>query len=251
MSTDALVVNALQAGYGRVPVVFDVSFSVEPGEMVALVGRNGAGKTTSLMAAAGLRYGMNGGTVSLGGVDLSKATPDDVVRTGLKLVPEGRRLFREMTVLQNLKLGAFTRRHEVRSSIDSELADIYELFPALAVARDKVAGALSGGQQQMVAIGQAMLSKPKFLILDEPTAGLAPALIDDMYDSFNALVQSGIGILIVDQNIQRVLDSASRYYVVESGRTALDGVTDSSALERVTRIVLGSDRQRQESLDSI
>ena len=101
----------------------------------------------------------------------------------------------------------------------------------------------------MVAIGQAMLSKPKILILDEPTAGLAPALIDDMYDSFNALVKSGIGILIVDQNIQRVLDSASRYYVVESGRTVLDGATDASALDRVTRIVLGSDRQRQESLD--
>lgn len=244
MSTDALVVNALQAGYGRVPVVFDVTFSVEPGEMVALVGRNGAGKTTSLLALAGLRYGMNGGTVSVGGRDITKASADAVVRSGVKLVPEGRRLFREMSVVENLRLGAFTRRRGIGAALDEELADVYELFPPLAASRDKMVGQLSGGQQQMVTVGQALLAKPQFLVLDEPTAGLAPALIDDLYDAFARLIQSGIGILIVDQNIQRVLEAATRFYVVESGRTVLDGATDEGVLERVTRIVLGSDRER-------
>jgi branched-chain amino acid transport system ATP-binding protein len=244
-------VTNLSAGYGRVPVVFDVSFSVAPGEMVALVGRNGAGKTTSLAAVAGLRYGPVGGRVSLDGQDLTGASSDQIVRAGLKLVPEGRRLFRDMTVYDNLRLGAFLRRSEGRRAVDIDIGGTYDLFPALAGARDRTVSSLSGGQQQMVAVAQALMTKPRFLALDEPTAGLAPALIDAMYESFAALASRGIGLLIVDQNIERVLESTRRYYVVDSGRVVLEGACDESSLDQVVRIVLGSERQREETLDRL
>ncbi len=252
MSTEqGLKVTNLSAGYGRVPVVFDVSFTVAPGEMVALVGRNGAGKSTSLAAVAGLRFGPGGGQVTLDGEDLTGAASDRIVRAGLKLVPEGRRLFRDMNVYENLRLGAFLRRREGRRNIDADVARIYDLFPALAVARSKTVGSLSGGQQQMVAVGQALMTSPRFLALDEPTAGLAPTLIDTLYESFLALAAEGIGLLIVDQNIERVLESTRRYYVVDSGRVVLDGPCHSGALDQVVRIVLGSERQREEILDRL
>ena len=253
MSADeqGLHVTNLSAGYGRVPVVFDVSFSVAPGEMVALVGRNGAGKSTSLAAVAGLRYGPVGGRVSLDGQDLSGASSDAIVRAGLKLVPEGRRLFRDMSVYENLRLGAFLRRREGRRAVDADISRVYDLFPALAVARTKTVSSLSGGQQQMVAVGQALMTAPRFLALDEPTAGLAPTLIDTMYESFTALAREGIGLLIIDQNIERVLESTRRYYVVDGGRVVLDGPCHAGAMEQVVKIVLGSERQREETLDRL
>ena len=253
MSTEpqGLHVTNLSAGYGRVPVVFDVSFSVAPGEMVAMVGRNGAGKTTSLAAVAGLRYGPVGGTVSLDGQDLTGASSDRIVRAGLKLVPEGRRLFRDMSVIENLRLGAFLRRREGRRAVDADVDRVYDLFPALAAARNRTVSSLSGGQQQMVAVGQALMTSPRFLALDEPTAGLAPTLIDTMYESFMALAGRGIGLLIVDQNIERVLESTRRYYVVDSGRVVIEGVCEVGALDQVVKIVLGSERQREETLDRL
>lgn len=244
----ALEVRGLSAGYGRVPVVFDVGFTVNRGEMVALVGRNGAGKTTSLAALAGLRYGPCGGEVFIDGHDVSRARADAIVRAGLKLVPEGRRLFRDMSVAENLRLGAYLRRREGRRAIDDDADRVYELFPALAAARAKTVLSLSGGQQQMVAIGQALMTRPRFLALDEPTAGLAPALIDTLYEAFRTLVGEGIGIVIVDQNIERVLESTNRYYVVDGGRVVLDGPCAAGALTRVVTIVLGSERQRGEAL---
>jgi branched-chain amino acid transport system ATP-binding protein len=251
MNTEALVVDGLQAGYGRVQVVFDVSFVLEPGEMVAMVGRNGAGKTTSLSAIAGLKYGPGGGTVSIAGKDVSAATPNEIVQSGVKMVPEGRRLFREMSVLENLRLGAFTRRRRDRAQLNDDLARVFELFPALARDRHRTVLSLSGGQQQMVAVGQALMTKPKFLLLDEPMSGLAPALIDSMYDTFLELISQGIGMLIVDQNIERVLETSSRFYVVDSGRVVLEGGAEAGALENVTKIVLGSDRQREATLDQV
>jgi branched-chain amino acid transport system ATP-binding protein len=252
MSADgSLSVTNLSAGYGRVPVVFDVSFTLRAGEMVALVGRNGAGKSTSLAAVAGLRFGPCGGTVMLNDRDLTGANSDEIVRAGLKLVPEGRRLFREMTVYQNLRLGAFLRRREGRREVDAAVGRVYDLFPALAVARDRTVLSLSGGQQQMVAVGQALMTTPKYLALDEPTAGLAPALIDTLYEAFTALAAQGIGLLIVDQNIERVLESTSRYYVVDNGRVVLDGDCEIGAIDQVVKIVLGSERQREETLDRL
>jgi len=251
MSTEGLTVDGLVAGYGRVQVVFDVSFTLEPGEMVAMVGRNGAGKTTTLAAIAGLRYGPGGGTVRIAERDVSTASPNEIVRAGIKLVPEGRRLFRDMSVLENLRLGAFTRRRTDRSKLGDDLDRVFDLFPALARDRHRTVLSLSGGQQQMVAVGQALMTKPRFMLLDEPMSGLAPALIDSMYDSFLALVGEGIGMLIVDQNIERVLETSSRFYVVDSGRVVLEGGSESGALANVTKIVLGSDRQREATLDQV
>jgi branched-chain amino acid transport system ATP-binding protein len=250
MSTaEILEVSGLSASYGRVQVVNDVGFTVGPGEMVAMVGRNGAGKTTSLSAISGLRYGHGGGTVRVGSVDVSHASPSAVVLAGMKLVPEGRRIFREMTVYENLRLGAFLRRRKGRDDIDEDLRRVFELFPVLERDQKKDVSQLSGGQQQMVAVGQALMSRPRFLLLDEPSAGLAPTLIDEMYDRFTALAQEGIGVLIVDQNIERVLESTSRFYVVDDGHVVLDGrCSDPGVLESVTRVVLGSDSQREAAL---
>jgi len=249
MASTALEVAGLVAGYGRVGVVSDVSFRVEPGEFVAMVGRNGAGKSTSLAAVAGLRYGRSGGTVRVGGTDLSNASPGEVVRAGVKLVPEGRRIFRDMTVEENLRLGAFVRRRRPTAEIKDDTERVFTLFPALRRDIKKTVSALSGGQQQMVAIGQALMTKPRFLLLDEPTAGVAPAVIDDMYDTFSELVRSGIGLLIVDQNIERVLESTTRFYVIDGGRVVFAGdCAEPGALARATAIVLGNDRQRESML---
>ena len=235
-----LVVNGLRAGYGPVQVVNDVSFTVQPGETVALVGRNGVGKTTSLSAVAGLRYGPSGGTVRLGDVDLSRSTPNEVVAAGVKLVPEGRRVFRSMTVHENLRLGAFTHRRGRRAEIAEDFDRVWELFSALRGYAGKLVGELSGGQQQMVAVGQALMSRPRFLLLDEPSSGLAPALVDEIYDRFDELVAQGLGILIVDQSIERVLERSQRFYVMEGGAVALEGASDPSAIGRINAIVLAS-----------
>jgi branched-chain amino acid transport system ATP-binding protein len=246
-----LQVDSLVAGYGRVGVIWDVSFHVASGEMVAMVGRNGAGKTTSLSAVAGLRYGRSAGRVTIGTTDVSTAVPNELVKAGLKLVPEGRRIFREMTVAENLRLGSFLRRRKPRAEHAEDLERVLALFPALRRDYRKTALSLSGGQQQMVAIGQALMTRPRFLLLDEPTAGVAPALIDDMYATFAEMASSGIGLLIVDQNVERVIESTSRFYVLENGRTVASGNTsDPGVLEQVTRIVLGTVEQSQALLDN-
>jgi branched-chain amino acid transport system ATP-binding protein len=251
MDRQTLKVEKLVAGYGRVGVVSEVSLDVDAGEFVALVGRNGAGKTTALSAISGLRYSKSGGSVKIGSVDLSSAAPNEVVRAGVKLVPEGRRIFTEMTVAENLRLGAYLRRRRPDSELAEDLDRVFALFPALKRDYNKDALALSGGQQQMVAIGQALMTRPRFLLLDEPTAGVAPALVDDMYDTFTELVRSGIGVLIVDQNVERVLESTSRFYVMENGRTVANGSTAAAGiLERVTQIVLGTVEQSEALLDT-
>jgi branched-chain amino acid transport system ATP-binding protein len=231
-----LRVANLVAGYGRIRIVEDVSLHLQPGEIVALVGRNGSGKTTSLASVAGLRFGPRGGTVHVADQDVSSASAEAIVAAGLKLVSEGRRLFRELTVLENLRLGAFSRR---RHFATPELEDVFEVFPILKQFIRRKAGELSGGQQQMVAIGQALMCRPKFLLLDEPTSGLAPVLIDDMYDAFSVLARQGIGLLIVDQNVERIVELASRFYVMDAGRIVLEGECTASVLEQINAVVLG------------
>jgi branched-chain amino acid transport system ATP-binding protein len=235
----SLVVEHLQAGYGRISIVTDVSFRVEGGEFVAIVGRNGAGKTTSLAAVAGLRYGMTGGTVKVGDEDLSTAKPLKAVRSGVMLVREGRRIFRDMSVTENLILGAYTRRRRGRKALATDVDRVCTLFPPLRTFAKKMVGELSGGQQQMVAVGQALMSRPNFLLLDEPAAGLAPALVDEMYERLATLAAEGLGIVVVDQSIERILEWSSRYYVFENGRTALEGPSSASAVPRINDIVLG------------
>lgn len=229
----------MQAGYGRVRVVADVSFEVAPGETVALIGRNGAGKTTSLSAVAGLRYGPGGGTVHVGDREISGAKPLEIVKAGISLVPEGRRVFRDMTVMENLRLGAYTQRSD-RRWLAENLDRVFELFGALQLYRSKRVGELSGGQQQMVAVGQALMSKPRFILLDEPTSGLAPALVDEMYDRFKVLVDDGIGMVVVDQNIERVLEWSDRYYLVDDGCIPLSGPSELSAAAEINAVVLGA-----------
>jgi branched-chain amino acid transport system ATP-binding protein len=240
-SPDSLRVDGIRAGYGRVEIVTDVSFVVEPGEMVALVGRNGAGKTTALSAVAGLRFGSGGGTVKIGQTDASKLPAYSIVRAGLNLVLEGHRIFKEMTVWENLQLGAFTRRRSPRAEMASDLQRVCDLFPALEHHRQRQVAQLSGGQQQMVAVGQALMSRPKFLLLDEPTAGLSPVLVEDLYRAFRELVDQGLGLLIVDQSIERVLAMADRFYAMDDGRTLMDGICgEPGAVDKVTAMVLGT-----------
>jgi branched-chain amino acid transport system ATP-binding protein len=235
-----LDVDGLSAGYGRIRVVSDVSFRVQPGEVVAIVGRNGAGKTTSLLAVAGLRYGPCGGAVTVAGVDVTGSSTVRVVRSGLSLVREGRRIFRDMTVLENVRLGAFTRRKA--KDLGTDLDYVYELFPTLRTYSARRAGELSGGQQQMVAIGQALMNRPKFLLLDEPASGLAPAVVEEMYDRLRLLADNGMGVAIVDQSVERILRWSDRFYVFESGRTALSGDSRTAAIESINEIILGVTR---------
>jgi branched-chain amino acid transport system ATP-binding protein len=238
-TSSVLEVRGLRAGYGRVQVVNDVSLRIVAGEVVALVGRNGAGKTTTLAAMAGLRYGPSEGSVHIDDHDVTKDSPHQIVLGGVNLVPEGRRVFREMSVAENLRLGAFTRRRIARNAIGEDLERVYELFPALALYKTKVVGELSGGQQQMVAIGQKLMTRPKFLLLDEPTSGLAPALVDELYDRFLALAHEGIGLLVVDQSVERVFERSERFYVMDDGRIVQSGLPSPAALESVNSIIMG------------
>lgn len=240
MSDDeALVITGLQASYGRVRVVENVNLRVEPGEMVALVGRNGVGKTTSLLSVAGLRYGPGGGSVRVGAVDVSHSNAHGIVGSGLVLVPEGHRVFKDMSVQDNLKLGAYPRRRSHRAQLAGELERVCQLFPVLARFAGRQVGSLSGGQQQMVAVGQALMSNPKFLLLDEPMSGIAPALVAEMYERLRLLVEQGIGMIVVDQSIERAFRWSDRFCVMDNGRDVLSGTSEPSALEAANRIVLG------------
>jgi branched-chain amino acid transport system ATP-binding protein len=234
-----LVVKDLYAGYGRVEVVRALSFEVRLGEFIALVGRNGAGKTTALAAVAGLRFSNARGTVSIGGTDISTAAPHQIVGAAVGLVPEGRRVFREMTVLENLKLGAYTHRRTLKGGLEERLNRVWRLFPILLEFREREVAGLSGGQQQMVAIGQALMSDPKVLLLDEPAAGVAPVLVNEIYDRLQALTSEGLGVVVVDQSIERVIVRADRYYVMDNGSVVSSGVAAPEAIDSINRIVLG------------
>jgi branched-chain amino acid transport system ATP-binding protein len=234
-----LVVEGLQASYGSVQVVFDVGFTVRPGELVAVVGRNGAGKTTSLAAIAGLRYGMGGGSVRLDGTDVSSAKAHEIVAMGLSLVPERRRIFREMSVRDNLILGAFSRRR--MSGLEDDLDRIWDLFPVLADFRFRQVGRLSGGQQQMVAIGQALMSRPRWLLLDEPASGVAPVLVEEIYSRLTQLLAAGLGLVVVDQSVERALSHSDRFLVMDLGRIVLSDRSTPGAIEEINQIILGGE----------
>jgi branched-chain amino acid transport system ATP-binding protein len=236
-----LSISGLRAGYGRVKVVTDFTVTVAPGEVVALVGRNGAGKSTALAAAVGLRYGQAGGRVTVDGADVSNESPNAILVAGVSLVPEGRRIFRDMSVIENLRLGAFTRRRTGRREIPGDIEQVYELFPVLSRYSGKTTGALSGGQQQMVAIGQALMSRPTYLLLDEPASGVAPILVDEIYDTVDRLVHDGLGVVLVDQSVERALERSSRYYVMDNGAIVLDGDSSASAIDRINPILLGTE----------
>jgi branched-chain amino acid transport system ATP-binding protein len=182
-----LVVSDLHAGYGSLQAVDGISLQVGEGETVALIGRNGAGKTTSLLAIAGLRYGRFPGSVKLVGTDVSRASSRQIVDAGLAHVPEGHRIFSSLSVEENLRLGAYTRRRSGRKAVATTMERVFDLFPILRTYASRNAGFLSGGEQQMVAIGQALMAEPRVLMLDEPTSGLAPIVIRTIYDAIGQL----------------------------------------------------------------
>jgi branched-chain amino acid transport system ATP-binding protein len=215
----ALVVDALSAGYGDTRVLWDVSLSVEPGEIVALIGSNGAGKSSLLGAISGL-VRVESGAVRFMGDDITRLPPDAIVRTGIVQVPQGRRLFGALTVRENLLMGAYLRRD---AGVREDLERVLELLPRLKQRYDYLAGRLSGGEQQQVAIARAMMARPKVMLIDEMSLGLAPVLVDQLLVILREINQSGVGILMVEQDVQTALEFATRAYVLETGRVTLGG----------------------------
>ena len=228
--TSALEVSGLQLGYGDLTAVWDASFVVEAGRICALVGRNGAGKTTLLSGIAGL-LPAKAGTVRLLGEDIGRRPTQARVRSGLTLVQEGRRIFRSLTVQENLELGTFAQRAK-RSELKDVFDETYARFPALAERRRASAGALSGGQQQMLAIAQALVSRPRVLLIDEPSAGLAPVIVEEVHAAIRQLKDEGLTIVLVEQLIEDVLDNvADDVVMLEGGRVVLDAPAASLTVE--------------------
>ena len=215
-----LEVEGLQVAYGDAIAIWDVSLTVGAGELVSVVGPNGSGKTTLINTIAGL-LPVRSGRLRFGGEDLTRVAPHDVSRRGIAIVPEGRRLFVGMTVEENLEIGAYTPA--ARAQRDSRLERVYAMFPVLRARRRQAAGTLSGGEQQMVAIGRALMAGPRLLLLDEPSLGLAPAIVDQVFEVVEALHRDGTAVLLVEQNVPRALAVASRAYVLAEGRIVSAG----------------------------
>jgi branched-chain amino acid transport system ATP-binding protein len=214
-----LQIEKLTAGYGMTPVLFEVDLELASGELVALIGANGAGKSTLLGALSGL-VRVSGGTVRLAGRPLTGLRPEMIVASGMIHVPQGRRLFSTMTVERNLVLGAY-RRHD--RQVRDDLERILGYFPALADKLDREAGTLSGGEQQMVAIGRGLMARPTLLMIDEPSLGLAPNIVDRVMEIVKTINQDGTAVLLVEQDVVLALEIADRGYVLENGRIAMSG----------------------------
>jgi branched-chain amino acid transport system ATP-binding protein len=237
-----LTIRNLRGGYGRIEVLHGVSLSVRPGEVVALVGANGAGKSTLLKAVSGLLPHWTG-EILFEGRELSGKKPPEIVAMGVGLVPEGRWIFPPMSVVDNLRLGAYLRlRRGDKQGVEEELQRVYQLFPILAERRNQPAGTLSGGEQQMLAIGRALMTRPRLLLLDEPTTGLAPLLVEKIFQIIARLRHEGLTFLLVEQNAQGALSLADRGYVLETGRMVLQGrARDLLEDQEVKRAYLGRD----------
>ncbi|HTO12585.1 MAG TPA: ABC transporter ATP-binding protein [Candidatus Binatia bacterium] len=232
-----LEVERLSAGYGMVPILCDVSLQVKRGDVVTLVGSNGAGKSTLLNTVCGI-VPPAGGRVRVDGTDITGWPSEAIVARGVTQVPEGRRLFPHMTVRENLLLGAYRRRDS--RAIARDLAWIYELFPVLEDRRQQAAGSLSGGEQQMVAIGRGLMARPRLLILDELSLGLAPIMVDTLVDALQKVHQEGMTIFVVEQDVATAFDIATTGYVLENGRVVLSGPTaELRADPHVKRAYLG------------
>jgi branched-chain amino acid transport system ATP-binding protein len=218
-STPLLKVDGLATGYGDLRVVWDVSFEVFPGQITAILGRNGAGKTTTLRAISGLNK-IAAGTVEFAGRDVSKLPTHARIRAGMAYVQEGKRVFHRQTVEQNLVLGGYTRGMS-RAKLTAEAEKMYDLFPVLGDKRRELAGSMSGGQQQMLAIGQALMAEPTLLLLDEPSGGLAPSIVFEVMDRVGQLKDTGLGIVLVEQAVDAAMRVADRVTVLDIGRVVL------------------------------
>jgi branched-chain amino acid transport system ATP-binding protein len=215
-----LALTSVHAGYGSFQALFDVSLEVRAGEAVGVIGPNGAGKTTMLRVISGL-IRPSAGAIAMDGVDLLATPAHRIVGAGIAHVPENRRLFPRMTVQDNLRMGGFLPA--ARSKFHDRLAFVYELFPRLRERRNQLAGTMSGGEQQMCAIGRALMSEPRLLLLDEPSAGLAPVIVEQVFELVARIRGSGLTVLIVEQNVQQVLRVADRAYLLKAGRIRAAG----------------------------
>ena len=214
-----LKVEGINVYYGAIHAIKDISFEVNQGEIVTLIGANGAGKTTTLQTISGLLHTRTG-SITFQGQNITNIRADKLVSRGLAQVPEGRRVFLQMSVQENLEMGAYT---QPQAGVPKDLEMVFELFPRLKERRNQVAGTLSGGEQQMLAMGRALMSNPKLLMLDEPSMGLAPLLVEQIFDIIKELHRAGTTILLVEQNAQMALSVADRGYVLETGRVTLTG----------------------------
>lgn len=215
-----LEVRDLQVYYGMIHAIKGISFDVNQGEVIALIGANGAGKTTTLHTITGL-LAPKSGSVLFEGKDITKVPAHKIVSMGMAHVPEGRRVFAELSVYENLKLGAYTRKD--KKEIEETLARVYKSFPRLEERKNQLAGTLSGGEQQMLAMGRALMSKPKIILMDEPSMGLSPILVEEIFHIIREISASGTTVLLVEQNAKKALAIADRAYVLETGNIVLSG----------------------------
>lgn len=231
-----LKIDGLKVSYGGIEAVKGISFTVEQGQIVTLIGANGAGKSTTLRAIAGLVKAA-AGSISFEGEEITGKTPDAIVSRGITLVPEGRHVFPDLTVLENLKIGAYLRKDK----LDEDIQWVYSLFPRLEERSWQAAGTLSGGEQQMLAVGRALMSKPKLVMMDEPSLGLAPLVVKGIFEIIRKINSEGVTVLLIEQNANMALHTANMGYVMETGRITLTGPgKELLANEDVKKAYLGS-----------
>ncbi|MBR3363370.1 MAG: ABC transporter ATP-binding protein [Solobacterium sp.] len=232
-----LKVENLVVKYGMIEAIKGISFEVNDGEIVTLIGSNGAGKTTTMQTISGLLKPAQG-SVLLDGVDLTKIAPHKIVPMGLAQVPEGRRVFAQQTVEENLELGAYCRRD--KEGVKADMQNVFELFPRLLERRTQLAGTLSGGEQQMLAMARALMAKPKIMLMDEPSMGLSPLLVKEIFRIIQDINKQGTTVLLVEQNAKMALAIADRAYVLENGKIILEGTgAELAASEQVRKAYLG------------
>lgn len=232
-----LKIENLNIKYGAIHAVKGIDLEVNEGEIVTLIGANGAGKTSILKALSGLEKPSEG-TITYEGKILNKMSAQDIMKLGISHVPEGRRIFADMSVLENLELGAYQRKD--KEGIKKDLADVYERFPILKERKNQSAGTLSGGEQQMLAMGRALMSKPKLILLDEPSMGLAPILVREIFHIIQDIKKQGVTVLLVEQNARMALSVADRAYVLETGKIVMSGTgAELAASEDIQKAYLG------------
>ena len=220
MANTLLKVSGLKVSYGGIQAVKGIDFEVHEGELVTLIGSNGAGKTTTMKAITGTQ-GINDGDIEYMGKSIKGQGPWDLVRQGLAMVPEGRGVFARMTIMENLQMGAYVRTDQ--DAIDADAEKVFTIFPRLRERRDQLAGTMSGGEQQMLAMGRALMSRPKVLLMDEPSMGLSPIMVDKIFEVVRDVYAQGVTILLVEQNASRALSVANRAYVMDSGLITMSG----------------------------
>ena len=232
-----LEIDGLRAYYGSIEALQGISLRVDKGEIVSLLGGNGAGKSTTLMTISGVNRA-GGGTITYKGKRIDGLPPHEIVKLGLSQAPEGRKIFSRLSVRENLEMGAFTVKY--RASVDSAISEVYELFPVLQERKAQPGGTLSGGEQQMLAIGRALMSRPELLLLDEPSLGLAPIVVSKIFKIIKDINERGVTVLLVEQNAKAALKLAHRAYVIETGRITLEGpAAELMENERVKKAYLG------------